>query len=328
MARGYINTKQVITGAPLNVGQPTVFSKDFPMGEGWYSMTLRIGVTLAPGATAPIGPIAENIMLFVKNVLLRTDRGEIVCNLPGRALYKMNTIDAGSAPQYDQVAVGAGTYYITLKIPFVNWRMLRPVDTILDTSRYAQVTLTVSLGTVADLFVTPGNTAAVTATLDAVIERTYGAVPKQAKPIFHRNMDYAPPIDASVNLYVDLERSPDLAVARYIVHSCTGGTGGVPFSGTNSDAIQQTVTLKDQSSFIEDSLTHAIIQHENQNRYGLETLLSGIEVFEFCEQRRASYASALATGSKSLLKYTWFNQAGVAAGDLITVAHDGVRNLA
>lgn len=321
--RGYVERAQLILNSPLAVGgASTIFSKEFPMGEGWYTMNIRIGITLVVGTGTT--PISEGELIFVKNVLLKTDRGEILCNLPGRALYKIATYQNSCAPNKDNIAAANGTYYINLPIRFADPKMVRMEDSILDTSRYNSVTLQVTCGSVSDLLGTVG-TSSVTANCTIEVERSLGALPEKARPHYHVSYDYRPPVDAASLTTVDIERSADMAIKRLYVHSCTGGAAGVPFGGVNADTIQNTVIIKDQNRFIEKERVHRMIQEHNKNAAFLEALIAGVEVYDFVMD--GSVPSALATGNKSVLQYTWTNQGGVGANSIVTVAEEMLRTL-
>ncbi len=321
--RGYVERAQVVLNAALNTGgAATQFSKEFPMGEGWYRMNLNIAISLVVGTGTT--PITEGELLFIKNVLLKTDRGEIICNLPGRALYKIATYQNSSPPNKDAIAAANGTYMVCLPIQFADPKMVRPEDSILDTSRYNSVTCQITLGSVSDLLGVVG-TATVSAQATIEIERSLGALPDAAKPHYHISYDFRPPVDASVLTTIDLERSADMAIKRLFVHSCTGGTGGVPFSGVNADTIQNTIIIKDQNRFIEKERVHRMIQQSNKNSQHLELLIGGLEAFDWVAD--GSITSALATGNKSVLQYTWVNQAGVAAGSIVTCVSEMLRTL-
>ncbi len=320
--RGYVERPNVITGAPMTINGQTMFSKEYPMGEGWFAIWLRFNIVFVVGTGTT--PITEGELLFIKNVLLRTDRGEIICNLPGRALYKIATYKCGTPLRKDAIAAASATYRVSLPIFFTDDSLIRPEDTILNTARYSSVSLQVTLGGVADLLTTPG-TSSVTATMDSDILRTAGVLPKEAFPLYHINYDMRPPLDASVNQNIDLERSPDLSLKRLYVHSSTGGTGGVPWSGVNADTIQAVSTVKDQNRFIEKDRIHAGILDQNKFDASLEAILSGVEIFDFVRDK--SIASALATGDKSILQYTWTNQGGVAANSIVTATQEGIRTL-
>lgn len=320
--RGYTERANVITGAPININAATPFSKELPVGEGWYKMTVRVNIVFVVGTGTT--PITEGELLFIKNVFLRTDRGEIICNLPGRALYKIATYITGQAPNKNAIAAASATYRVTLPIFFADFGMQRPEDTILDTSRYNAVTLQVTLGGVADLLTTVG-TSSVTATMDVEIERSLGMLPKKAKPFFTISYDFRPPVDANSLTNIELEKSADMAIKRLFVHSGTSGSSGVPFSGVNADTIQNIVTLKDQNRFIEKERIHAMIQDMNKMDAKLEAILSGMEVMDFV--RDGSILAALATGQKSVLQYGWTNQGGVGANSFVTTAPEMIRTL-
>lgn len=327
--RGYIEVPQVISGAVLNNSAQTPFSKEFPMGEGWYTAYLRFNETVVIGTGA--GPVAEGELLYIKNVFLRTDRGETICNLPGRALFKIAALMYGTPPRKDAIAAASATYRVTLPIIFADMKMLRPEDTILDTSRYNSVAAQITLGSVADLFTAPG-TATVATTLDVDIERSYGALPGDpnkpgdgGRPVAYINYDSRPPVDASANQNIDIERSADMSLKRIYVHSGDDGTGGIPWSGVNDDSIQNVVQINHQNGYITRNRIHAMILDKNKMDYGLEVALVGVELFDFVKDR--SILSALATADKSVLQYTWTNQAGVAANDIVTLTQEAVRSL-
>ena len=112
---------------------------------------------------------------------------------------------------------------------------------------------------------------------------------------------------------------------RLYIHSSTGGTGGIPFSGVNSDAIQSIVQVKDQSGFIVKDRFHRMIQEENQLSASLESIVTGMEMIDFIQE--GSLQAALSTAGKSLLQYQWTNQGGVAANSIVTVIQEGIRTL-
>lgn len=320
--RGYIERANVLTGVPLNPGAPTVYGKEIPVGEGWYKATMRINEVLVVGTGTT--PVTEGELLVIKNVLFRTDRGEILCNLPGRAMYKIAVYQTKQAPRKDAMAAASATYRVNLPIIFADQNMNRPEDTILDTNRYNAVSLQITMGTVADLLGTPG-TATVTFTLDVEVERSLGLLPPEAQPYFHISYDFRQPVDASVLTNIELEKSPDASVKRLYVHSSTGGTAGLAWGGVNADTIQNIIILKDQNRFIEKERIHAMIQDMNKVDAALESTIVGLEVFDFV--RDGAVQSSLATGNKSVLQYSWTNQGGVGANSIITLTAEMIRSL-
>ena len=323
--RGNAEPVNLIAGQTLVTSAKTVFSDPLPVGEGWYRAMIRVGIILVVGTGTT--PITEGELNFIKNVFLKTDRGEILCNLPGRALYKIASFKAGiAAPRKDAIAAASATYYVNLPIWFAEHVRLmdRPEDTILDTKRYSSLTLEITIGGVADLLGTPG-TATVTSTVDVDVIRSKGNLPKGGEPVAVIAYDFRNPVDASTRQEVLLERAQDLALKRLYVHSGTSGTNGIPFSGTNSDAIQNVVQVKDQSGFIVKDRIHRMIQESNQVDFQLESIITGMEVIDFVQE--GSLQAALATAGKSLLMYQWTNQGGVGANSIVTVAQEGIRSL-
>jgi len=308
---------QALTG-----GGPISLGKDFPLGEGWYRLMLRFNIAVVIGTGA--GAIAESELLVIKNIALRNSAGEVLVNLPGRALYKIAVAKKGTVPRKDAMAAATATYSVDIPIYFVDDRMSIPEDTILDTSRYSTVSLEIQMGTIADLFTAPG-TATVTFTLDLDIERTKGLLPQQARPHFHIQYAFAQPQDASAQTFIDLDRSPDLAYKRLFVHASASGTAGGIFTGANADDVQALESVVDQSGDIVRERFHEMIQNQNKNDYSLEAVLAGLTIFDFV--RDGSINSALYPGDRSRLQYKWTNKAGVAALDIVSLVYEGFRAL-
>lgn len=319
--RGYVERPNLITGAALNNAGQTQFSREFPMGEGWFAMFIVLNIALTVGTGT--GAATEGELLYVKNVLLRTDRGEILCNLPGRAIWKIAALKNGALPYKDAIAASNGTYRVHLPIYFADLGMLRPEDTILDTSRYNSLSLQVTLGSVSDLLSSVG-TATVATTMDVEVERSFGRLPEGGKPIAHINYDMRPPVDANVYQTVDIERSADMSLKRLYLHASASGTAGIPWSGTNSDTRIDTLNVKDQNRFIEKDRKWEAVQYQNKIDSGLESNLSGVLMFDFVKDK--SIASALATADKSVLQMTWTNETA-AANNITTLTQEAIRTL-
>ena len=334
MPRNFTETANLISGATLNMGGRTIFSNQFPVGEGWRNLKLRFNIvqTIGTGVT----PITDGLLQIIRNILFKTDRAEQVINLPGKALYMQNIVEYGIASQQKiTVAAATETDTIDVTIPFCDEKMGRPEDTILNTARYSSMTLDLNMGSIADLLTTIGSATA-TATLDVEVERSRGPLPEEAAPRFYRAFDFRQPVDANTTTSIDLEKSPDLWYKRIYVYSTTGGTSGLPFFGASADTIQNVVQIKDQSSFIQQSRIHGMIRDDVNRRYGIPLsavpgtasttpTLKGLEVFDFATDRSTN--SALYTGDKSILQYTWTNQGGVGANSIVTAMTEGLRLL-
>lgn len=316
-------------GEALTLGGPRTFGKDFPLSEGWYQLMLRFSTDITIGTGT--GPIAESELSIIKSVVLRTSAGEVLCNLPARALYKIATAKAASLPRKDAMAAATAVYRADVPIYFVDDRMKRPEDSILDTSRYSGISLEIITGTIADLFTTVGTAVLNSVKLDIEIERTKGRVPPKTKdgpggqPLFHVFYGAAQSQDASVQTFIDLERAPDLAYKRLFAHGSSAGVAGGVFTGANADDVQDLESIVDQSGDIVRERVHEMIQNHNKREYSLEAVQAGITVFDFV--RDGSINSALYPGDRSRLQYKWSNKAGVAANDVVSLAFEALRGL-
>lgn len=313
---GHFRTQALVLGAP------NILGRDFPLGEGWYNLFLRFNWVVVIGTGA--GPISEGELSIIKNVVLRSSAGEVICNLPGRALFKIANALFGTVPRKDAIAASSSSFSVDLPIAFVDDRMKRPEDTILDTGRYSGIALELTIGTLADLFTAPG-TATLTGSLDLEIERTKGKLPQKGLPVFHRFYGSNPSQDASVQTFVDIDRAPDVAYKRFFAHASATGVAGGVFTGANADDVQSFESIVDQSGDIVRERIHEMVQNQNKRDYSLETVLAGITIFDLV--RDGSINSALYPGDRSRLQYKWTNKGGVAAGDVVSLAHDAVRGL-
>lgn len=317
-----IENVSVIRAQSLNVNGRSTFSREFPLGQGWYKMMLRVKLSLTIGTGS--GAISEGELKILSNILLRTDAGETLVNLPARALQAICQKRYSYTPETDAIAAADGDYYVNIPIFFTDDTLQRPEDSILDTSRYNSVSLEITCGGVSDLLTTVG-TSSLTAEIDVDIQRTKDLLPDLALPLFVISQEFVPPVDASSSTKIDIDRSTDLSLKTVYAHSCSSGTSGVPLSGTNDDTVQDIVSLQDQSGFIIQQRIHDMIQVQNRIEHGFTAIKVGYEIHDFVMD--GSINSALWTGDKSKLQYTWTNQAGVAANDLVTVFYDGIRTL-
>jgi hypothetical protein len=324
--RGFTEIVNLVRGRSIGNGGMTSISDELPMGEGWHELRLRFNLSVTIGTGS--GFIVQGTLHYLRNIRFVTDKGEVICNLPGRALYAMNTYKYGAPPVLTALADATATYRVNLTIPFTevaHLGFIRPEDTILDTKRYTSCKLEITTGTVSDMYGTVG-TSSVATTLDIDVKRTKGLLPVKAQPIGYVEYDQLPPIDANSQTFVYLKRSQDLAIKRLYVGSVASGTAGVPWSGTLADDVQDLEYVEDQSGYIIKDRNHNMIQVHNKNFVSLESIITGVVVHDFVEGQ--SNQEALATVGKTLLQYRWTNQAGVGAGDLVSVAMENFRAIA
>jgi len=77
--RGNSELIEVFRSRALTIGGPTTFQgQDFPYGEAWLRMILRINVALVVGTGTTA--LAEALMRVVRAIQFQTDRSEIICN--------------------------------------------------------------------------------------------------------------------------------------------------------------------------------------------------------------------------------------------------------
>jgi hypothetical protein len=337
MGRQIIERHNLLRAAPLSAGNRAIFSKELPVGEGYHSLHLRFNFNVTIGTGA--GPVIDGLYKAIRNIFLRTDRGEILANCPGKFWYFLNLARYGAAPRSTVLAAATATYSCNLVIPFTDHRTMVPNDTILDTSRYSSLNLEISMGTLADLFTAPG-TATMVMTLDMDVIKTRGLLPVEGKPRFHIAYDQRQPVDASVTTSIDMETSPDLAYKRLYLASVTSGVAGLPFYGTFADTVIDNFTVFDQSSDIVRSQDFRMLQNDNAMRYGWSigdtpatpsfpilnpTGFLGLAVVSFVGESK-SINSSLYSGDKANLALRWIN-ATAPALSIVTLGTESVREL-
>jgi len=312
----------IYTGKTVNQNGRSQLGEDFPLAHGWYKANLRFKIVVTIGTAT--GAITNGELNIIKNILFRTDKGETICDLPGRALYNIATVKAGTTARKDAIAAASATYLVNIPLYFADERMIRPEDTILDTARYNSVTLDVTYGGVADLFTTPG-TASLVVTSDFEVYRTSDVLPEEALPIAFPSYEVEPTSDPNSKTFIDMSRDINMSVKRMYVHTASGATAGQPFSGTNDDGVIDVVSLKDHNSSIIQDRVYEMVQDGNKEDYSLESVVSGLMVFDFV--RDGSSLSSLYTGDLSKLQLTWTNDSGVAANDQVSIARESLRAL-
>lgn len=326
--RGILYTKSFLQGSVINQNGQTTFIKEIPIGEAWNWLSLRFNhnVTIGTGAGPNEGSGLEGLLVILKNLLLRSSSGEQYVNLPGRALFKFAHYLSSHTPIRDTLTAATAIFKVNYPIYFTDPRLPTPfnTDTILNTAFYTSLSLQITYGGLADLYTAPG-TATMAVTMDAEYNGVQGLLPKEAWPKAYVEYDFRQPIDASVATLVDLKHSTDMSNKRIMVHSCTSGTAGQPFSGTNSDAIQNLVKVTDQNGDIFPSRIHNMVQSENVYTQGLNAILSGIEMFDFTVMDSSLHA--IYTGDKSTFQYVWTNQGAPGANSLVSVAQQSLRKL-
>jgi hypothetical protein len=229
--------RTILTGQALPVnGNPFTFDR-FPIdGYGLTKIRLILCLTTSVGAA---DPITWGAYQYIKGITLYDNLDQYYFqNVPGMALYRVNSKFDKCQPYHQPILAAAGTYLAVLDLPLVFPFVYRPEDTILETKRINRLTLELSLGTIADVLVTPGaNTLAVTLGIELIGTRASVGYnqqgqkdPENAKSYFHSFMRTYPMLHADVRRDWQLDAAADLFMLGFMMYN--HGASGLPFIGS------------------------------------------------------------------------------------------------
>lgn len=305
---------------PVAGGQ-TSFQTEFPLGEGWLGMLLRTQVAITIGTGT--GALAQGMARYLTNVLIDTDRDGVIVNAPGRALFQ-RTIDLeGAIPQADvALAAASATYDLNLLIHFADPKLARPEDTILDTSRYNRVRMTISNGTLANLFSTPGTATIDSVSLSCELIRYRGVLPQTLRPEFLPYLVSLPTVTPANQTFMDIERSPDLFLKRLALFATATADA---WQGNADDSTFNLLSINDQDGPCgwNQRLDQQVLAH-NKGMYGLETAQAGRRVHDYVSGGFSILQSEF-TGNKSKFRAEWTND--VSASKSVHGFMDAVKTL-
>lgn len=314
----------IIRNESVTLNAPNSFTKELVPGQGWYQGRVRLLNSLTIGTGA--GPVSEGELRFLRQLYLRTNRGEVVLDsVSARAMYKLAALLFGAPPRKDAIAAANGSYFINIPFCFADPRLLRPEDLILDTNRYESLKFEMTTGPLTDLFTAPG-TATTSLFADLELERSRERWnSEQSPPMGFVQYQQRGPVDVTNDTEVQLEAAPDLSIMRILVGTHTSGVSGQPFQGANSDAVIDRLKLTNGDEEVVPERVWEMVQEENKNDFGMESILTGYALFDFVSD--GSIKSALYTGDKPNLRLRWVNKSGVAAGYHVSVLVQGYRRL-
>jgi hypothetical protein len=323
----HIERVPVLTGAALTVGGITTFSPQFPLGEGWTRLILRVNTILTVGTGTT--PIADGEISIIKAVTLRTDRGEVICNgIPGRALFYIDQIKGKTAPARTAIAAASATYPAQFSLWLTDPLTLKPNDTALDTLRYKAIKLDIQYGTVADLLGTVG-TSSITATIDIFIERMHGAMDPQVNARISGYSEYTlpAPVNPASFTFCDIERSTDLLLKRIYMNSCNSATLGTAFSGTLANTTLADISFDTNEYKYVDTLPWLMANALMKTDYKMETAIVGFVVIDFTSAGATDFAGsnmeAIWTAAYSRFRVLWTN--GTLSTSQISFVVEGIR---
>ncbi len=311
----------------LPVGQPTIISRDLPVGDPWLTMRLNLRGSLTDAGVPATGVVVPDAPLGLFQIALTTDidRDVVEPSVSARALYRYAQFLYGTPPAIAAAVLpntNTTNFNAVIDIPFVDPLLRIPMDTVLDTRRYNAVTLTITTGVIADVINTPAATTVLNpCAVDIEIVRVSPRVPlpltiAKALPFFKRHAPIVPMADTIINL----DRVPTLAIKRICAFTSNGAAGanapivGVPFTGLGVNAmlagLRVSSNFRDHFGSALGGMNPVLIQAGNMLDYNQAAWPAGWYVVDFNLEK--SLWNALATGDKSLLQtlFTW--QAGLA----------------
>lgn len=318
----------------LPSGQPTIISRDLPVGDPWLAMRLNLRGQLV-GAAGAGGTVLADAPLPLFRIALTTDidREVVEPDVSARALYRHSQILHGTAGELVAPTIVAATttdFNTVLTIPFVDPRMDIPMDTVLDTRRYNAVTLTITSGVLTDIVSAPVNVTLGSLFVDLEIVRVSPRVAlpltvAKVLPFYKRHAPFLAP----ANTVQNLDRIPTLAIKRVGVFTATSPVAGVAFTGTGSNAVLDGLRIssnyRDHFGSALGGVSRRTLQGGNKLDYSIETWPTGWYWADFVLD--GSNWSALATGDKSVLQAILAYQAGLAGTEQVSIFVAGLQKL-
>lgn len=318
----------------LPSGQPTIISRELPVGDPWLAMRLNLRGQLV-GAAGAAGTVLADAPLPLFRLSLTTDidREVVEPDVSARALYRYNQIVDGTAGELVAPTVVVATttdFNAVVTIPFVDRLVDVPMDTVLDTRRYNAVTLTITSGVLSDIVSGAANVTLGSLFVDVEIIRVSPRVPlpltvAKVLPFYKRHAPFLAPANTTLNL----DRVPTYAIKRIGVFTATSPVAGVPFTGAGSNVVLDTLRIssnyRDHFGSAQGGVSRRTLQAGNKADYHLETWPTGWYWADFVLDR--SNWSALATGDKSTLQALLTYQSGLAGTEQVSVMIAGLQKL-
>lgn len=318
--RGHTEIFNVIRGGALNQNGLTVFSREFPLGEGWLALMLSMNIVL--DVNQDTGVVVEGLWRIIRNIMFKTDLDGLSHNCPGRGITYLAQAKSGTYPKVDVLAAADGTYRASFPLFFANPLLNNPMDTVLHTARYRSVELHITLGDINDLF-TSHVDGTIVVTLDVDIVRTKGALPQNAFPLAFPYMTALPQVNPAAQAFIDIERAEDLALYLALLHTANDAVSGKGFSGTSANNVIASASIEDNNGYVHYIRPEYLIRQQFALEHELEAVHTGWYGFDL--DLEGSIFGAYPTGDKSKCRISWVNDTLSTSG--ITALIDGYRRL-
>jgi hypothetical protein len=300
-----------------------------PDGCGWTKIILNFHATIDWTNANVVD--RRGLYRYLKAITLRTSRGETIYDgVCGQALYITNSLFNHVAPVHDVILGADGTYdgivELYLWMPFLN----RGEDVILDTSRYSQIELSITTGSVLD-FLDDADGESVAVTMDIEVEKTLSALSPdgKSKPVAHAYFAQRGPFVYSAQNYFDIESSVDLGLFGFAVKvAATGVT--CPFDGAGVDNL----TSLDFADSVRPWVNHAMpwglkqelhnsLHFEAQNIYLATPATTEqvayplLGVYPYWFVKNGSINEHYSTGKKSQIRVTYTDGTTTDIGNIV-----------
>jgi hypothetical protein len=327
--------ERIMVGSfPLNIGNPTIVTREFPVGDPWLAMSINLRGQLNSVAAAS-GTVVADAPTPLWRLALTTDLDKDIIEggVSVRALYRFAQLMYGTAGELVAPVVTSSTvtdFNVVLTIPFCDWHLLVPEDSILDTRRYNTITLTITTGLITDIVTTPVNTTLQTCVADIEVMRLSPRVPLplDVVKVLQYFKQFAP-LTPAADTFQNLDRVPTLAMKRLGWFMSSGSTAGVAFTGTGSNAVLDTVRVssnrRDHFGNSVSGISRRVLQNANKLDYSIETWPTGWYWGDFVLDH--SLLSALATGDLSTLQQFFAYQGGLPGTPQLSTLLNGVQKL-
>jgi len=301
MTRIAPETISIFQNDQLSHSSSKVYSSVFPMTkESWYKLRLILKLVTTIGTGTGAKFLAE--YQYLKNIILRTSDGEIICSTPAIGLYYFNFLMYGAGPNRTAFAAADGNYYAIVDIPFTLPFLARLEDTCLDSGRYSSIELEVQTGALTDLLTTVG-TASVVPYLSAFIERSKSGYYDSGKPFGGYPVFKTLAPVSNTQGYIPFESSQDLVYFGFFIHGADSPTLGLAYSGNPSDAIIDGITFGDSMiKFISNAGLYWFKELRNKMA---NSDLTGILPYHFINQ--GSIFEAYRSGNVGEIRFEWLS---------------------
>ena len=321
LTRGNTEIIKIFTDKVLNVGGLNPINEGFPIGEAIrrFILQLKLAITIGTGA----GPIADGDLNFLKALSIKNSRGWVMYNnLSGRPLWILDQIKSRTLGVRTTLAAASATYSQQYNLWFLDPMMLRPEDTILDTSMFNKIQIDLILGTVADLYTTVG-TSSVIVTADLLAERIRGKFPVKAKPKEYIEIGIPAPVNPASATEINLERAENLAFKRLLVQAANSAIVGIPFSGTPANTTIAAMGIDSDAGELFNKLPWGMLNTIMKQDQEMEAALPGYVLFDLCGDR--SKMSAILSGLYSRLRIFWDN--GALSTSQVSVCYEAMKKI-